>query len=251
MVNGVEAVHQALYTQAEDFCCRPAFEAFASYSDGYSLSFQKYGSTFKQHRAAAVSALRGVLKPGVDGTESVAAAAVRISSRRLIAGLRRLVAVADVVDVDGRGVDIEIRLQDAIARTLYRVCFGGDMDAEYERFAASPNPSTQLFAVGRQPELLPAVLRPFWQATRKRASDSRMRQLCDMNERKVREYRESADGSPCILGFMLEAASSLPDGAERGFHLPLYGAVHLIRLAREGDSFNLNRRFDSIRTIFD
>ena len=204
MINGVAGVHQALVKQADDFCCRPGFDSFKEYAGGLSISFQRYGTVLKEHRAAAIRVLRQI-NCRERGT---AAVAVRRGSATLLERVRR--SNEQPIDVGGL-------ITDAVGAILYRICFGGDIsaDPEYARFVAEENPSTQLFAACNQPDLLPTWLRWLWQAGASKDNNERMKTLCALNERMVRDWRSeehSADDrdSNCVMNLMMSAAADLP-----------------------------------------
>ncbi|TWW72224.1 cytochrome P450 1B1-like [Takifugu flavidus] len=189
VLNGDQAIHQALIEHSTEFAGRPNFVSFQMISGGRSLTFTNYSKQWKVHRKLAQSSLRAFSSANKQ-TKTAFEQHVTAEANELVQAFLRY-------STDGRYFDPAHEFTVAAANVMCALCFGkryGHDDQEFRCLLKKLNKFGETVGAGSLVDVMP-WLQSFPNPVRSLYENfkSLNEEFFNFVKNKVQEHRESFD----------------------------------------------------------
>ena len=212
VLNGDQAIRQALIQHSTEFAGRPNFVSFQSVSGGKGMTFTSYSKEWKMHRKIAQSTIRAFSSANSQTKKNF--------EQQIAAEATELVEVFLKLSARGQHFNPEHELTVAAANVICALCFGkryGHDDAEFRELLHRVNMFGQTVGAGSLVDVMP-WLQSFPNPVRSmfKSFKTLNRQFFAFVQRKLKEHRETFD--PEVTRDMSDAIISVLDrsGGEYG-----------------------------------
>ena len=161
VINGIDAIKQAMCKQSEDFAGRPSFFSFGYLAKGKSMGFADYGARWKVHRKIAQSALTAMVNDKSNPME----VAVQEEAKVLIENLH-----SEAILSENKTVNPHQEVYLSVGNIICALCFGKRYkrdDPDFVQLIKMNRDFMAFMGAGNPVDILP-WMRPFTQRSFKR-----------------------------------------------------------------------------------